>query len=155
MVFGMTGERLRRVTVVGGVLGGLVLAVALWVAYSHSRLRTAADLVQVVIWALVIGAILPAAVGLAGALRVRIEREYIDQLVGPWVVARRPAKELRRMIVEGRLFPAQLEFADGKRFRLLALHVRDHALLADAVRTAAPDAVIEGRGWRSLPTSQG
>jgi hypothetical protein len=143
MVFGVTAEQLRRVTLFAGILGGVALVVGLLVGYSHSTVQRLGDVFLVVLWALVLAAILPAAVGLAAVLRLRIDGSEIQQMVGPWVVARRPTHSLRRVAFGGRLFPVLLDFADGSRFRLLGLYLRDRPKLAASLRAMAPEVVIE------------
>ena len=93
--------------------------------------------------ALAVAAILPALISLGGIVRLRIRGAAIEQLLGPWVVAERPLSRLRRVWVDGRVFPVSLQFDDGATFRLLALHLRDRARLVEVLRTAAPEVVIE------------
>src|SRR6266545_677867 len=125
MEFGITKDQLLRVTVVGSVFAGLLLAGGLAVGYSYRTVQTIEDVLKVAAWALGTAAILPLFVGLGGVLRLRIDGNEIFQMIGPWVVSRQLAHNARRLTFEGRLFPVSLEFSDGSRFRLLAFHLRD------------------------------
>jgi hypothetical protein len=143
MIFGINPLQMRRMAVVGGIVAVVLLAFGIPVGLSHGTFRGSSDMVRLVTFAVAIGAILPVVVGLAGMLRLRIDSQQIDQMIGPWVVARRPTSELRRAVLRGRLFPVRLCFADGSRFALLALHVAEVPRLAAALQTVAPQAVIE------------
>lgn len=55
----------------------------------------------------------------------------------PWLVTRRPAKELVKISLRGRFFALVLAFRDGTRMRLLALPYRRHAVALSILRMAA------------------
>jgi hypothetical protein len=143
MVVGITTAQLRRVSTVGGVLGVLLLGPSLYVGYSHGAVRTAGDVFRTTAWAFTIAAILPFVVGVSGLLRLRFEDGEISQMFGPWVIAKRSARNLRRVTFGGRLFPVVLRFEDGARFRLLALYLRDFSSVSTLLQKVAPHAMVE------------
>jgi hypothetical protein len=143
MVVGITAAQLRRISTVGVVLGVLMLGFFLYGGYSHGTVRTASDVFRMVAWAFTIASIMPFVVGVSGLLRLRFDDEEISQMFGPWVIAKRPVRSLRRVIYGVRLFPVVLQFDDGARFRLLALHLGDFSSLSAHLHKIAPHAVIE------------
>jgi hypothetical protein len=145
MILGTGRQDVFRAGLVGGVLGALAffggLAVVWW---SGKRGNIAWDeLARFAIPCVAVAVILPALLGTASLLRVRLSDGSLAQLVGPCVVIEKPSAELERIDLRGHLFPVVFVFQDGTRMRLFGIPLRKRAAMIAAIAARVPGVIVE------------
>ena len=131
-----------RSAVVGGVLGVLFFLAGLAGIVLSKGLLPWSRLLTLLGASLGIAALLPALLGAMSVLRIRLADGQVVQLVGPWPVASKPVAEVTAVRLGGRLFPVVLVFRDGRRMRVLAMHLGARIPFATAVQREAPHVVV-------------
>ena len=143
MHLGITGYHIRRVSVVGAGLAAIVFAIGYVTGRSHGTVTTTAQVGLLVVWAAAIGAVLPAGIVVASALRLEIVENQVQQtLFGRWVLARRPLADLVGISLGGRAFPLVLTFRDGSRMRVLGAPLGEVRSFAYHMQAQAPQAQL-------------
>ena len=145
MEFGITLQDVRRVTLVGAVLGAVVLGIALTLGVTRGTVTSTLDVLKIGVFSVGLAALLPILLLLAGLFSIRLHSREIEHLfLRRWVVRRRPVEDLVAVSLEGRLFPVVLSFRDGSRIHLLGLHLRQRYALVEELQRIAPPIEVSG-----------
>lgn len=129
--YGNTLQDVKRVTVVGLIMGGVVATIVFFVAYTSHKL----DLSQLWIFGLLIA--LPAVsmlfiVGFGALFSLVIRNDKIENIfLNRYVLSSYPYNSLSTIKTQSGVFAVVLHFKDGK-IRIFSMHLREvQRLIAD------------------------
>ena len=141
---GITGSHLRRVAVVGAILGTILFGVGYVGGRASGRLTGFADIALWLLVSALVAAMLPAFIALAGAFQLRSDGTSVTlSLFGRWPLRRCSLSNLTVISLRGRAFPVVLRFSDGSRMRVLGAPLPEIPAFVAALQAAAPQARVE------------
>lgn len=135
--YGLTLRDVRRIALITGILGLLLLAIEFGVGHVHGTLSAHLGLVFGVPAGIAFGP--PLLIGTCGLTDIAVVDDEVQLRLGRRVLARRPVADLTGISLRGRSAAVVLRFKDGSRMRLLAIPVPRRRALCEALLARAPD----------------
>jgi len=142
LVLGIGKRELRRVVFIGALFGLTLTIVFLVVGIAGPVGLTSRTVLLALVFGLLVGAVLPAAVGLASLARIEFVDGNVKQMVAGMTVAIRPAPTV--VAVEFRMgaIPVTVRFRDGGAFRASGIPLSQIRDARARVREFAPNASV-------------